>query len=192
MKVILLERIGKHGHIGDEVTVKDGYARNFLLPQHKALRATEANRKKFEVERASIEKRNAERREAAAGIAAGLNGQTVVIIRQAGETGQLYGSVSSRDVAEALSSAGFTVARSQVVLADPIKSVGLHVVPLSLHAEVSVSVNVNVARSDDEAARQAAGEDLTVQTFDDEAAAEFAAGQAEAGSAADDAYDADA
>ncbi|MBN9348748.1 MAG: 50S ribosomal protein L9, partial [Devosia sp.] len=120
MKVILLERIGKHGHIGDEVTVKDGYARNFLLPQHKALRATEANRKKFEVERASIEKRNAERREAAAGIAAGLNGQTVVIIRQAGETGQLYGSVSSRDVAEALSSAGFTVARSQVVLADPI------------------------------------------------------------------------
>ena len=192
MKVILLERIGRHGHIGDEVNVKDGYARNYLLPQHKALRATDANRKKFEVERASIEKRNAERREAAAGIAAGLNGQTVVIIRQAGETGQLYGSVSSRDVAEALSSAGFTVARSQVVLADPIKTVGLHVVPLSLHAEVSVSVNVNVARSDDEAARQSAGEDLTVQTFDDEAAAEFAAGQAEAGSAAADAYEADA
>ena len=192
MKVILLERIGKHGHIGDEVTVKDGYARNFLLPQHKALRATEANRKRFESERASIEKRNAERREAAAGIAAGLNGQTVVIIRQAGETGQLYGSVSSRDVAEALSGAGFTVARSQVVLADPIKSVGLHTVPLNLHAEVSVSVNVNVARSDDEAARQAAGEDLTVQTFDDEAAAEFAAGQAEAGSAAADAYEAEA
>ena len=192
MKVILLERIGKHGHIGDEVTVKDGYARNFLLPQHKALRATEANRKKFEVERASIEKRNADRREAAAGIAAGLNGQTVIIIRQAGETGQLYGSVSSRDVAEALSSAGFTVARSQVVLADPIKAVGLHTVPLNLHAEVSVSVNVNVARSDDEAARQAAGEDLTVQTFDDEAAAEFAAGQAEAGSAAADAYEAEA
>ena len=116
MKVILLERVGKHGHIGDEVTVKDGYARNFLLPQHKALRATEANRKRFEAERASIEKRNAERREAAAGIAAGLNGQTVVIIRQAGETGQLYGSVSSRDVAEALSAAGFSVARSQVDL----------------------------------------------------------------------------
>ena len=192
MKVILLERVGKHGHIGDEVTVKDGYARNYLLPQHKALRATEANRKKFESERASIEKRNAERREAAAGIASGLNGQTVVIIRQAGETGQLYGSVSSRDVAEALSGAGFTVARSQVVLADPIKSVGLHTVPLNLHAEVSVSVNVNVARSDDEAARQAAGEDLTVQTFDDEAAAEFAAGQAEAGSAAADAYEAEA
>ncbi len=192
MKVILLERVGKNGHIGDEVTVKDGFARNFLLPQHKALRATEANRKKFEVERASIEKRNAERREAAAGIAAGLNGQTVVIIRQAGETGQLYGSVSSRDVAEALSAAGFSVARSQVDLADPIKSVGLHSVALHLHAEVAVSVNVNVARSDDEAARQAAGEDLTVQTFDDEAAAEFAAGQAEAGSAAADAYEADA
>jgi large subunit ribosomal protein L9 len=189
MKVILLERTGKHGHIGDEVTVKDGYARNFLLPQHKALRATEANRKKFEVERASIVKRNEERREAAAGIASGLNGQTVIIIRQAGETGQLYGSVSSRDVAEALSAAGFSVARSQVVLADPIKAVGLHSVPLALHAEVAVSVNVNVARSDDEAARQASGEDLTVQTFDDEAAAEFAAGQAEAGSAAADAFE---
>jgi large subunit ribosomal protein L9 len=192
MKVILLERVGKHGHIGDEVTVKNGYARNFLLPQHKALRATEANRKKFEVERASIEKRNAERREAAAGIASGLNGQTVIIIRQAGETGQLYGSVSSRDVAEALTAAGFQVARSQVDLADPIKNVGLHVVPLHLHAEVAVSVNVNVARSDDEAARQAKGEDLTVQTFDDEAAAAFAAGQAEAGSAVADAYDAEA
>ena len=192
MKVILLERVGKHGHIGDEVTVKNGYARNFLLPQHKALRATDANRKKFEVERASIEKRNAERREAAAGIASGLNGQTVIIIRQAGETGQLYGSVSSRDVAEALTAAGFQVARSQVDLADPIKNVGLHVVPLHLHAEVAVSVNVNVARSDDEAARQAKGEDLTVQTFDDEAAAAFAAGQAEAGSAVADAYDAEA
>ena len=187
MKVILLERTGKHGHIGDEVTVKDGYARNFLLPQGKALRATEANRKKFEVERASIEKRNAERREAAAGIAEGLNGKTVVIIRQAGETGQLYGSVSSRDVAEALSADGFTVARSQVTLADPIKTVGVHTVPLHLHAEVAVSVNVNVARSPDEAERQSKGEDLTVQTFDDEAAEAFAAGQAEAGSAAADA-----
>lgn len=187
MKVILLERVGKAGHIGDEVTVKDGFARNFLLPQHKALRATEANRKRFDVERASIEKRNAERREAAAGIASGLNGKTVIIIRQAGETGQLYGSVSSRDVAEALNEAGYTVARSQVTLADPIKTVGVHSVPLHLHAEVAVSVNVNVARSEDEAARQSRGEDLTVQTFDDEAAQAFAAGQAEAGSAAADA-----
>ena len=191
MKVILLERVGKSGHIGDEVTVKDGYARNFLLPQHKALRATEANRKKFEVERASIEKRNAERREAAAGIATGLNGQTVVLIRQAGETGQLYGSVSSRDVADALNAEGFTVARSQVDLADPIKTVGVHSVALHLHAEVAVNVNVNVARSDDEAERQQKGEDLTVQTFDDEAAQEFAAGQKEAGSAAADAFDDD-
>ena len=183
MKVILLERVGKSGHIGDEVTVKDGYARNFLLPQHKALRATEANRKKFESERASIEKRNAERREAAAGIASGLNGKSVVIIRQAGETGQLYGSVSSRDVAEALSADGYSVARSQIDLANPIKTVGLHTVALHLHAEVAVSVNVNVARSDDEAARQSKGEDLTVVTFDDEVAADFAAGQAEAGAA---------
>ena len=181
MKVILLERVGRHGHIGDEVTVKDGYARNFLLPQQKALRATEANRKRFEKERTNIEQRNTERREAAAGIASGLNGHTVVMIRQAGETGQLYGSVSSRDVADALSADGFSVARSQVDLANPIKTVGVHVVQLQLHAEVLVSVNVNVARSEDEAARQSKGEDLTVQTFDDEAAEQFAAGRNEAG-----------
>ena len=185
MKVILLERVGKHGHIGDEVTVKDGYARNFLLPQQKALRATEANRKRFENERANIEQRNTERREAAAGIASGLNGHTVVMIRQAGETGQLYGSVSSRDVAEALSADGFSVARSQVDLANPIKTVGLHVVHLHLHAEVEVTVNVNVARSDDEAARQAKGEDLTVQTYGEEANEVFRAGQAEAAAEAE-------
>ncbi len=188
MKVILLERIGKLGHLGDEVNVKDGYARNFLLPQHKALRATEANRAKFERDRAQIEQRNQERREAAAGIASGLNGKVIVIIRQAGETGQLYGSVSSRDIAEVLSESGQTVARSQVSLAEPIKAIGLHTVPLHLHAEVDVSITVNVARSEDEAERQARGEDLTVNTFDDEAAQEFAAGQAEAGSAAEDAY----
>src|SRR5690606_15791213 len=179
MKVILLERVGRMGHIGDEVTVKDGFARNYLLPQQKALRATEANRARFERDRAQIEKRNQERREAAAGVAAGLNGATVVIIRQAGETGQLYGSVSSRDVAEALTASGQSVARSQVVLADPIKTIGIHTVPLHLHAEVDVSVTVNVARSDAEAERQARGEDLTVSSFDDEAAQEFAAGQAE-------------
>ena len=165
MKVILLERVGRMGQIGDEVTVKDGFARNFLLPEHKALRATEANRKKFEVERSSIEKRNAERREAAAGIATGLNGKTVVIIRQAGETGQLYGSVSSRDIADGLATDGFTVGRGQVNLAQPIKTVGLHTVALALHPEVAVTINVNVARSDDEAARQAKGEDLSVATF---------------------------
>lgn len=185
MKVILLERVGRHGHIGDEVAVKDGYARNYLLPQGKALRATEANRSRFARDRADIEKRNQERREAAAGVASGLNGHTVVMIRQAGETGQLYGSVSSRDVADALSADGFTVARSQVDLAIPIKSVGLHAVHLHLHAEVEVVVNVNVARSEDEAERQSKGEDVTVQTFGDEADAEFRAGQAEAAAEAE-------
>ncbi|MHB1109145.1 MAG: 50S ribosomal protein L9 [Devosia sp.] len=165
MKVILLERVGRMGHIGDEVTVKDGFARNFLLPQGKALRATEGNRKRFESERQTIEQRNQERREAAAGIAQGLNGKTVVMIRQAGETGQLYGSVNSRDIAEALSADGTPVARSQVNLTEPIKAIGIHVVPLHLHAEVEVTVNVNVARSEDEAARQAKGEDLTVPSF---------------------------
>lgn len=188
MKVILLERIGKHGHIGDEVSVKDGFARNFLLPQQKALRATEANRKKFERDRADIEQRNQERREAAAGIASGLNGKSVVIIRQAGETGQLYGSVSSRDVADALITDGYTVSRSQVDLANPIKTVGVHTVPLHLHAEVAVTITVNVARSEDEASRQAAGEDLTAINYDDAANEAFAAGQAEAGSAAADAF----
>jgi large subunit ribosomal protein L9 len=168
MKVILLERVGRMGHIGDEVTVKNGFARNFLLPQQKALRATEANRARFEKERGDIEKRNTERREQAAGIATGLNGKTVVIIRQAGETGQLYGSVSSRDISDALSNDGFSVARSQVNLTTPIKTVGVHPVALNLHAEVAVSITVNVARSDDEAARQAAGEDLTVQDYGDD------------------------
>lgn len=167
MKVILLERVGRHGSIGDEVTVKNGYARNFLLPQSKALRATEANRKKFASERAVIEKRNEERRNEAAGIATGLNGHSVVMIRQAGETGQLYGSVSSRDISEALERDGFHVLRSQVDLVTPIKTVGLHTVALSLHPEVEVNVIVNVARSEDEAARQTKGEDLTVPTFDE-------------------------
>jgi large subunit ribosomal protein L9 len=166
MKVILLERVGRTGQIGDEVNVKDGFARNFLLPQQKALRATEANRKRFAVERVDIEKRNTERREAAAGIAQGLNGRTVTIIRQAGETGQLYGSVASRDIIEALAVDGFTISRSQIDLANPIKTVGMHSVALNLHAEVAVTVNVNVARSEDEAARQAKGEDLTVPSYD--------------------------
>ena len=188
MKVILLERVGRSGHIGDEVNVKDGFARNFLLPQGKALRATEANRAKFARDRADIEKRNQERREAAAGIADGLNGHTVVMIRQAGETGQLYGSVASRDVSDALASDGFSVSRSQVDLATPIKTIGVHEGSLHLHAEVAVTIKVNVARSEDEAKRQAAGEDLSSINYDDAAAEEFAAGQAEAGSAASDAF----
>jgi large subunit ribosomal protein L9 len=185
MKVILLERVGRSGHIGDEVNVKDGFARNFLLPQGKALRATEANRSKFARDRADIEKRNQERREAASGIAAGLNGHSVVMIRQAGETGQLYGSVASRDISDALAADGYSVGRSQIDLATPIKTVGVHPVSLNLHAEVAVTITVNVARSADEANRQAAGEDLTAINYDDAAAEEFAAGKAEAGSAAD-------
>ena len=168
MRVILLERVGRHGTIGDECTVKDGYARNFLLPQGKALRATEANRKKFEAERAVIEKRNEERRNQAAGIAEGLNGHTVIMIRQAGENGQLYGSVSTRDISDALATDGYAVLKAQIDLANPIKTVGLHTVALSLHPEVEVSVLVNVARSEDEAQRQSKGEDMTVVSYDDE------------------------
>lgn len=180
MKVILLERIARTGSIGDEVTVKDGFARNFLLPQGKALRATEGNRAKFAVERVNIEKRNDERRNAAAGIAEGLNGKTVVIIRQAGETGQLYGSVASRDIVEALQAEGFTIQRSQVDLTDPIKSVGVHTVSLNLHSEVAVTINVNVARSTDEASRQDSGEDLTLTVYEEDEAGDFAAGQKDA------------
>ena len=168
MRVILLERVGRHGTIGDECSVKDGYARNYLLPQGKALRATEANRKKFEAERAVIEKRNEERRNQAAGIAEGLNGHTVVMIRQAGENGQLYGSVSTRDISDALATDGYAVLKAQIDLANPIKTVGLHTVALSLHPEVEVSVLVNVARSEDEAQRQSKGEDMTVVSYDDE------------------------
>ncbi len=168
MKVILLERVGRYGSLGDEVEVKNGFARNFLLPQGKALRATEINRTKFDAQRATIEKRNEERKEAAAGIASGLNGHSLVMIRQAAETGQLYGSVSSRDISEALVADGFEVIRSQVDLTTAIKEVGLHDVALNLHAEVSISVSVNVARSPDEAERQATGEDLTIVSYDDE------------------------
>ena len=192
MRVILLERVGRHGTIGDECHVKDGYARNYLLPQGKALRATDTNRRKFAVERAAIEKRNEERRNEAAGIASGLNGHSVVMVRQAGETGQLYGSVSSRDIADALAVDGFNVLKSQVDLALPIKTVGLHTVSLALHPEVEVTVNVNVARSEDEALRQAKGEDVTVVSYDDEeeeveaeAAEEGAEGEAEAVEAAE-------
>lgn len=182
MKVILLERIGRTGTIGDEVNVKDGFARNFLLPQGKALRATEANRKRFESERAHIEQRNEDRKNEAAGIAEGLNGHAVVMIRQAGETGQLYGSVAARDIVEALAADGFTVQRNQVDLADPIKTVGVHPVSLNLHAEVAVSITVNVARSADEATRQAEGEDVSVHTFEADEGGDFAAGQKDAAS----------
>lgn len=168
MKVILLERVGRLGTIGDEVTVKDGFARNFLLPQGKALRASEANRSKFEADRQTIEARNAERRADAEKIASDLDGKTIVMVRQAGETGQLYGSVSARDIADALVAEGEKVERAQVDLAGPIKTVGLHSVALSLHAEVAVTITVNVARSADEAERQAKGENLARKDYNDE------------------------
>ena len=161
MDVILLERIAKLGQMGDVVSVKPGYARNFLLPQGKALRANDANRAKFEADRASLEARNEERKSEAEGVKAKLDGNTYVMIRSAGQTGQLYGSVSTRDVAAALDEAGFSVARNQVNLMNPIKVIGLHEILLNLHPEVESTITVNVARSEDEAERQAAGEDLT-------------------------------
>jgi large subunit ribosomal protein L9 len=167
MDVILLERVAKLGQMGEVVRVRDGYARNFLLPRGKALRANEANRKRFEREKTQLEARNLEARKEAEAVAERLRGQTYVVIRQAGETGQLYGSVSTRDIAELLERGGFTVSRSQVWLDRPIKAIGMHEVTISLHPEVEVPVTVNVARSEDEAVRQARGEDLTArQTFD--------------------------
>lgn len=161
MDVILLERIGRLGQIGETVTVKDGYARNYLLPQGKALRANEANKKRFEAERGQIEARNEERRSQAQTIADQLEGRSFVVIRSAGETGQLYGSVASRDIVAILTEEGFDIGRNQVDLNNPIKAIGLHKVILALHGEVNVEIELNVARSADEAERQAAGERLT-------------------------------
>ncbi|HRF07405.1 MAG TPA: 50S ribosomal protein L9 [Xanthobacteraceae bacterium] len=168
MDVILLERVAKLGQIGDTVKVKDGFARNFLLPNGKALRATEANKKKFEGMKAQIEAQNLERKNEAEAVAQKLDGKSVILVRQAGETGQLYGSVSTRDIADALTKDGFTVERRQIVLNSPIKLIGLHALPVSLHPEVEVKITVNVARTPDEAERQARGEDLTVARKDDE------------------------
>jgi large subunit ribosomal protein L9 len=168
MQVILLERLGKLGQIGEEVRVRDGYARNFLLPQGKALRATEANRAKFQGMKAELEARNLEKKGEAETVAKKLDGQTVIVIRQAGEGGQLYGSVSTRDIANALGEAGFKVERNQIVLNIPIKSIGMHKMPVELHGEVEVEVTVNVARNADEAARQARGEDLTITRTEEE------------------------
>ncbi|MBC2884593.1 50S ribosomal protein L9 [Ochrobactrum sp. CM-21-5] len=161
MDVILLERIGRLGQMGDTVKVKDGYARNFLLPQGKALRANEANKKKFEGQRAQLEAHNLERKNEAQAVADKLNGESFIVVRSAGETGQLYGSVSTRDISDIISAGGFTLHRNQVELNHPIKTIGLHEVEISLHPEVHVTVTVNVARSTEEAQRQAKGEDLT-------------------------------
>jgi large subunit ribosomal protein L9 len=168
MKVILLERVERLGAIGDTVSVKDGFARNFLLPRQKALRATSQNMKVFESQRAAIEQRNAEARAAAQTAGEKLDGSSYVLIRQAGESGQLYGSVSARDVADAVKAEGGKVERSMVVLDTPIKTLGLHPVKVRLHAEVPVTVTINIARSPDEAERQARGENVIATQFDDE------------------------
>ena len=184
MKVVLLERVENLGAIGDVVSVKDGFARNFLLPRDKARRATSANLKAFEVERAAIEARNEKNKAEAQKIADKIDGQTYVMIRQAGETGQLYGSVAGRDVAEAIQAEGGKVERSQVVLNTAIKTLGVHEVLVRLHAAVTATIKINVARSADEAERQARGEDVIRAQFDDERlAAEQAAQDMIAGGA---------
>jgi large subunit ribosomal protein L9 len=166
MDVILLERVEKLGQIGDVVTVKAGFARNYLLPRKKALRANEANKKVFEANRAQIEADNAKRREHAEAEATTLDGKSVTLIRQASNTGQLYGSVSARDIVEALAEDGVKVAKSGVVLSRPIKTIGLHEVKISLHAEVSRTVKVNVARSPEEAELQSQGVDVMASMFE--------------------------
>ncbi|MDX8501435.1 50S ribosomal protein L9 [Mesorhizobium captivum] len=161
MEVILLERISRLGQMGDTVKVRDGFARNFLLPQGKALRANEANKKKFEGQRAQLEARNLERKSEASQVAEKLDGKSFIVVRSAGETGQLYGSVSTRDIAELLTAEGFSVNRNQIELNQPIKTIGLSNVAIALHPEVEVTVTLNVARSSEEAERQAKGEMLT-------------------------------
>jgi large subunit ribosomal protein L9 len=168
MQVILLERVAKLGQIGDVVRVRDGFARNFLLPQGKALRATDANKAKFETMKVQLEAKNLEKKGDAESVAKRLNGQSFILLRQAGEGGQLYGSVSARDIAGALTEGGFSVERNQIVLNVPIKSIGLHKLQVALHAEVEVEITVNVARNEDEAGRQARGEDLTIMRTDEE------------------------
>jgi large subunit ribosomal protein L9 len=190
MKVILLERVERLGTLGDVVNVKDGFARNFLLPRAKALRATSANIKVFEGQRHDIEARNAKAREAAAKSGENLDGSSYILIRQAGEAGHLYGSVSGRDVADAANAEGAKIDRSMVVLDKPIKTLGVHPVKVKLHAEVVLTVNINIARSQDEAERQARGENVVTSQFEEDQAfaAQAAADMLEggAGSQGDD------
>jgi large subunit ribosomal protein L9 len=172
MKVILLERVERLGALGDVVSVKDGFARNFLLPRSKALRANSANMKVFESRRADIEASNEKAREVAAKAGDKLDGASYVMIRQAGESGHLYGSVSGRDVADAVNAEGGKVDRAMVVLDKPIKSLGVHPVRVRLHPEVIVTVNINIARSADEAERQSRGENVITSQFEDDRAAD--------------------
>jgi large subunit ribosomal protein L9 len=180
MEVILLERVGKLGQMGDVVRVKDGFARNFLLPKGKALRATNENKAKFDSMKSHLQERNLALKGDAQTIATRLDGQSFVVLRQASETGQLFGSVSTRDLAAILSEAGFTVNRSQIALNAPIKTIGLHKVPVALHPEIDVTITVSVARSADEAERIARGEDVTAKREQAEEDAEAALAAAEA------------
>ncbi|WGM31586.1 50S ribosomal protein L9 [Brevundimonas sp. NIBR11] len=188
MKVVLLERVENLGAIGDVVTVKDGFARNFLLPREKALRATSKNLEKFELDRAAIEARNDKNKAEAQKIADKIDGQSYVMIRQAGETGQLYGSVAGRDIAEAIQAEGGKVERSQIALNTAIKTLGVHEVVVRLHAEVSATVKINIARSAEEAERQAKGEDVIKSAYDEdrELAAEQARDMVEGGAGQQD------
>ena len=170
MQVILLERVEKLGQMGDEVRVKDGFARNFLLPKKKALRATKANRDFFQTQKAQLEANNLKLKGEAEKIGKKLDGQKFVLLRQAGDRGQLYGSVSPRDVADAMEKGGFKVDRHQVSISVAIKSIGLFTLPVVLHPEVKVNIVVNVARSEDEAERQARGEDVLAEKTDAEEA----------------------
>jgi large subunit ribosomal protein L9 len=175
MEVILLERIAKLGQMGDVVRVRDGYARNFLLPGGKALRATKENRAKFETMKAQLETRNLGLKTEADKVAEKLHGQSFVVLRQASDTGQLYGSVTARDLATVIGEGGFTVSRSQIILNTAIKVIGLHKVPIGLHPDVEVTVTVSVARNAAEAERIARGEDVTARHEEAEEPAEFAA-----------------
>ena len=161
MEVILLERIARLGQMGETVKVRDGYARNYLLPTGRALRSNAANQARFEAQKAQLLQRNEERKTEARGVAETLEGRSFIVVRSAGETGQLYGSVSTRDIADILAAQDYKVGRNQVELNNPIKTIGLHTVSISLHPEVVVGIQLNIARSPDEAERQARGESLT-------------------------------
>jgi large subunit ribosomal protein L9 len=170
MQVILLERVEKLGQMGDEVKVKDGFARNYLLPQKKALRANKTNREYFQTQKAQLEARNLERKSEASKVAEKLEGKTFVLLRQAGDRGQLYGSVSPRDISDIITAGGFSVSRTQVPLDKPIKDIGLVPIHVVLHPEVRVKVTINVARTEDEAERQARGEDVLAEKTEAEEA----------------------
>ena len=179
MEVILLERVGRLGQMGDVVRVKDGFARNFLLPKGKALRATKDNRSRFETMKIDLEARNLEQRGEAEKVGKKLDGQNFTVLRQAAEGGQLYGSVSPRDIAVLVVEGGFQIDREQITLNAPIKNIGMHKVPIALHPEVEITINVAVARNADEAARLARGENVTVVRTDEEEAKAEALANAE-------------